>query len=196
MAAAKKTKPQSIYQLKITLKDIRPPIWRRVQLSSDMTLGQLHFVIQISMGWTNSHLHSFTILSEEYGVPMPEYEWEGMELHDEEKFKLSKVVLGEKFKFSYTYDFGDGWDHEILVEKVLDAQPDIKYPICIKAKRSCPPEDCGGPWGYQELLETLQDPKHPEHEEMLDWLGGAFNAERVDIDDINYGLREEFEGLG
>ena len=192
MAAVKKTKSKLIYQLKFTLKDIRPPIWRRVQLPANLTLGQLHIAIQISMGWTNSHLHSFTIQEEEYGVSMPEYEWDDMDIKDEEKFKLNKIIPGEKCKFAYTYDFGDGWDHEILVEKVLDAQPDIKYPICIKAKRACPPEDCGGTWGYQELLETIQDPKHPEHKEMLEWLGGAFDPEKVNIDDINDWLREEF----
>ena len=192
MVAAKK---KAIYQLKITLQNIRPPIWRRVQLPRDITLGQLHLIVQISMGWTNSHLHSFTIQGEDYGVATPEFAWDDMDINDEEQFKLNKIIPGEKFKFAYTYDFGDCWDHEILVEKVLDAQPDRKYPLCIKAKRACPPEDCGGTWGYQELLETLQDPKHPEHQERLEWLGGSFDSEAVDIDDINDVIREEFENL-
>ena len=148
MAARKLTKAQSIYQLKITLKGCRPPIWRRVQVRGDSTLEQLHWVIQLSMGWTNSHLHSFRIRGIEYGVPMPELGFDEMGLRDEQPVKLSKVISGEKFKFSYLYDFGDSWDHDILVEKVLEVDPNTDYPICIKGKRACPPEDCGGVWGY------------------------------------------------
>jgi DNA invertase Pin-like site-specific DNA recombinase len=183
MAPRKKT--QSIYQLKITLKDIRPPIWRRVQVHSDATLGHLHWVIQLSMGWTNSHLHSFSIQGVEYGVPMPELDFDEMGLRDEQPVKLSKVISGEKFKFSYLYDFGDSWEHEILVEKVLEVDPEINYPICIKAQRACPPEDCGGAWGYQTFLEIIQDPEHPEHEDMLEWVGGAFDPDDTEFDEIN-----------
>ena len=189
MAPRKQSKAQSIYQLKITLKDCRPPIWRRVQVPSSTTLGQLHWVIQFSMGWTNSHLHSFTIRGVEYGVPMPELGFDEMGLRDEQPVKLSKVIPGEKFKFSYLYDFGDSWDHEILVEKVLQADPDINYPICIKGKRACPPEDCGGVWGYRDFLEAIQDPDHPEHEEMLEWVGGSFDPEDADLDDVNPQLK-------
>lgn len=188
MAPRKKSKAQSIYQFKITLKGIRPPIWRRVQVQSDSTLSHLHWVIQFSMGWTNSHLHSFDIQGIEYGVPMPEFDFDDMELRDEHTVKLSKIIPKEKFKFSYLYDFGDSWEHEILVEKVIEADPDIKYPICIKGKRACPPEDCGGIWGYQELLEAIKDPKHPEHEEKLEWVGGKFDPEDAEIDEANYQL--------
>jgi hypothetical protein len=178
-------KAQSTYQLKITLRDIRPPIWRRVQVPSDATLGHLHWVIQFSMGWTNSHLHSFSIQGVEYGEPTPELGFDEMDLEDEQSVKLSAVIPGEKFKFSYLYDFGDSWDHDILVEKVLEAEPEINCPICIKAKRACPPEDCGGPWGYQEFLEAIRDPEHPEHEEMLEWVGGFFDPEEAELDEIN-----------
>lgn len=188
MATRKKSKAKSIYQFKITLKGIRPPIWRRVQVHSDSTLSHLHWVIQFSMGWTNSHLHSFDIQGIEYGVPMPEFDFDDTELRDEHTVKLSKIIPKEKFKFSYLYDFGDSWEHEILVEKVIEADPDINYPICIKGKRACPPEDCGGIWGYQELLEAIQDPKHPEHEEKLEWVGGAFDPEDAEIDEANFQL--------
>ncbi len=175
----------SIYQLKITLKDIRPPIWRRVQVRSDSTLGHLHWVIQFSMGWTNSHLHSFSIQGVDYGVPMPELGFDEMGLQDEQPVKLNTVIPGEKFKFFYLYDFGDSWEHEVMVEKVLEPEAGIDYPTCIKAKRACPPEDCGGAWGYRDFLEAIQDPEHPEHEAMLEWVGGAFDLEDAEFDEIN-----------
>jgi Plasmid pRiA4b ORF-3-like protein len=160
-----------------------------VQVRSDELLEHLHYVIQLSMGWTNSHLHSFTIQGEEYGVPMPEFDADGFAPRDEKKVKLSKIILGEKFKFSYLYDFGDSWEHEILGEKVLAGDPEIEYPICIKAKRACPPEECGGTWGYQNFLEIIQDPEHPEHEEMLEWVGGSFDPEDAELDEANQQLK-------
>lgn len=186
---APRKKAQSVYQLKITLKDIRPPIWRRVHVHSDITLAQLHWVIQLAMGWTNSHLHSFSIQGIEYGVPMPDLGFDELDLQDEQLVKLSRLVPGEKFKFSYLYDFGDSWEHEVLVEKVLPREPDISYPVCIKAKRACPPEDCGGAWGYPEFLEVIKDPEHPEHEELLEWVGGFFDPEEVELGEINAQLK-------
>ena len=197
---ATRKKAQTVYQLKITLRDVRPPIWRRVQVQADATLSHLHWVIQLSMGWTNSHLHSFSIHGQEYGVPMPELGFEELEPEDERSVKLSSFIPGEKFKFSYLYDFGDSWEHEILVEKVLTAEAGIDYPVCIKAKRACPPEDCGGTWGYQDFLETIQDPSHPEHDAMLEWAGGYFDPEDAEFDEINPCLKmipqdaAQFEG--
>lgn len=186
---APRKKAQTVYQLKIALRDIRPPIWRRVQVCSDATLGHLHWVIQFAMGWTNSHLHSFSIQGVEYTMLMPDLGFDELDRHDEQPLKLSKVITGEKFKFIYLYDFGDAWEHEVLVEKVLTAEPDTDYPTCIKAKRACPPEDCGGSWGYQEFLETIQDAEHPEHESMLEWVGGSFDPEDAELDEINTLLR-------
>lgn len=182
MAPRKQSTSQSIYQLKITLKDFRPPIWRRVQVTSDTTLGKLHQIIQESMGWTNSHLHAFSIQGVEYGQPQPEYDFN---VQNERTVKLSSVVTGEKFKFLYTYDMGDSWEHEILVEKVLSADPQMRYPVCLTGKRACPPEDCGGVWGYAEFLEAIQHSDHPEHESMLDWIGGEFDPEFFDLDEVN-----------
>jgi hypothetical protein len=183
---AKSTGSNSIiYQLKITLKGARPPIWRRVQVLSTTTLGKLHGIIQIAMGWTDSHLHQFTILGREYGHPQPEFDFHVL---DESKTKLSQVVTGEKFKFVYEYDFGDGWDHEILVEKVLPLQPEGQYPVCLTGKRACPPEDCGGIWGYAELLRTIQDPSNPEYDEYQQWLDEDFDPETFDLDDVNESL--------
>lgn len=189
MAARKQAKALSIYQLKVTLKGCRPPIWRRVQVRGSTTLGQLHWVIQLSMGWTNSHLHSFTVEGIEYGERMPDLGFDDLDMRDESKVLLSKIVRGEKFKFSYLYDFGDSWDHEILVEKVLEPDPEVDYPICIKAKRACPPEDCGGVWGYGAFLEAIQDSDHPEHEELLEWVGGVFDPETVELDEVNRQLQ-------
>ncbi len=178
----------SIYQLKITLEEIRPPIWRRILVKNTTPLDQLHEIIQVVMGWENYHLHSFRISSTDYGVIDPEW---GMEdLENEAKFKLNKVVSGENFKFRYTYDFGDGWEHQILLEKILPVDPKQTYPVCIKGKRACPPEDCGGAWGYASLLEALADPQHPEHEDQLEWVGGEWNAESFDLEAVNAALAE------
>lgn len=187
MAPLKKS--QSVYQLKITLRDIRPPIWRRVQVRSDATLGHLHWVIQFAMGWTNSHLHSFLIQGQEYSMLVPNLGFDELDMRDEQPVKLSKVFTGEKFKFFYTYDFGDSWEHEVLLEKVLTAESDAQYPVCIKAKRACPPEDCGGVWGYQDFLEAIKDPDHPEHESLLEWIGGSFDSEDAELDKINIFLK-------
>ncbi len=185
MVAQQKPADTTIYQLKISLREIKPPIWRTVQVLSSTTLQKLHLIIQESMGWYNSHLHNFLIDGIEYGEPAPEYDFE---VTDETKVKLSKVVRGEKTKFSYIYDFGDGWDHTILVEKILPCDPKVSYPICIKGKRACPPEDCGGPWGYVEFLEAIQNPSHPEHEEMLEWIEGDFESEEFNLDEVNQRL--------
>lgn len=186
MVPRKSTSSQTVYQLKITLKDAKPPIWRRVQVLNDMSLQQLHHLIQLVMGWTDSHLHQFTIAGIEYGQPMPDYEFD---VRNEVPVKLNKVISGEKFKFLYTYDMGDSWDHEILVEKILPREAEQLYPMCLTGKRACPPEDCGGVWGYAELVEAIQDPNHPNHEEMLEWVGGEFDPNEFDLDEINQHLR-------
>ena len=183
---------QTIYQLKITLKDIRPPIWRRVQVQSSTTLSQLHLIIQAAMGWWNCHLHQFSIQGIDYGEPQPEY---GLELRDEKRVKLNQVVQREKAKFLYLYDFGDSWEHSILVEKVLPREPEVSYPLCVKGKRACPPEDCGGPWGYAEFLEAIQNPEHPEHESFVEWIGGEFNSEACDLHEINQRLANPEESI-
>ncbi|MEO0837442.1 MAG: plasmid pRiA4b ORF-3 family protein [Cyanobacteria bacterium J06643_5] len=187
MAPKKTTSKQTVYQLKITLKGIRPPIWRRVQLDSKTKLQDLHMIIQEAMGWDNYHLHSFTIGGYEYGQAGDDFD-----VRSENNVKLSDVVAGEKSKFFYTYDFGDDWEHEIIVEKELPAAPDAFYPLCMKGKRACPPEDCGGSWGYTELLEIMADPEHPEYEEKMEWFDSDFDPEVFDIDDVNDCLQSLF----
>jgi len=180
MTKIKKPANVNVYQMKVTLEDISPPISRRIQVTNDTTLGKLHSILQIIMGWSNYHLHEFVIDGVSYGVPDKETLFE-----NEKNVRLSKVVSEEKTKFAYIYDFGDYWQHKILIEKILPLEPDMQYPICIKGKRACPPEDCGGAGGYEEFLETIRDPNHPEHDEMLEWAGGSFDPEAFDIAEIN-----------
>ena len=172
------------YQLKVTLSGAKPPIWRRILVPSDIQLGKLHLVLQVAMGWTNSHLHQFIAGSTLYGIQDDEFSSE-MEVEDESKYRLDQLLKSEKETINYEYDFGDGWEHKIVLEKILPYNQDKRLPCCIKAKRACPPEDCGGIWGYQELLDIIRDPDHPEYEDMVEWLDGEFDPEKFDIDVIN-----------
>ncbi|NJM48379.1 MAG: plasmid pRiA4b ORF-3 family protein [Alkalinema sp. RU_4_3] len=187
-----RSKPKAtsdIYQLKITLKNIKPPIWRRVLVPSDFTLDQLHRLIQATMDrWYDYHLHEFIIDGIRYGDAAGALE-AGDSVVEETRTHLQNVLRGEKHKFEYTYDFGDSWDHEIVLEKILAREGDQTYPRCIKGKRSGPPEDCGGPWGYADFLATIGDPENPEHEELLEWAGGEFDPEYFDLEEINQEMK-------
>lgn len=175
-----------IYQLKITLQDSKPPIWRRVCVDGESDLYTLHEIIQIVMGWTNSHLHQFIIQQEYYSEPDP---FAMRSLKDEREFQLAQVVPQEKITFVYEYDFGDNWAHQILVEKIFSPEPGISYPICVKGKHSCPPEDVGGMWGYAHFLEAINDPTHEEHESFMEWWGEPFDPEDFDLEETNKALR-------
>ena len=172
-----------IYQLKIQLMDIKPPIWRRVMVASDTTLADLHDVIQSSMGWEGYHLHQYHIKGDFYGEPNQDLDWD--DVKDESKYKLNKIFKSEKDHILYEYDFGDSWRHKVTLEKVLAFDETKALPTCVKAERACPPEDCGGVWGYEGMLETLDNPDDPEREEMIEWLGGEFDPEYVDLAEIN-----------
>lgn len=176
----------SIYQLKVTLKGVNPPIWRRIQITGNTSLSKLHYILQIVMGWTDSHLHQFVIGQTYYGIPDME---DFRKVKNEIRYKISQVAPREKMKFLYEYDFGDGWEHEIIVEKILQAVPGVHYPLCLAGKRACPPEDCGGIYGYADLLEAIMDPANSEHRAMMDWIGGDFEPEAFDLDAINQILR-------
>lgn len=177
-----------IYQIKVTLKGSKPPIWRRLLVPSDITLAKLHHVIQAAMGWWDAHLHQFAVGQTYYGEPHPDYDgW--LDMHDERRFRLNQIAPGEKSKFIYEYDFGDSWEHVILVEKVLPREPGVAYPVCIKGRRACPPEDVGGIWGYAFFLEAIQDPEHAEHDMYLQWIGGEFDPEAFDVDEVNEALQ-------
>jgi hypothetical protein len=154
-----------------------------------MSFATLHQVIQIAMGWGDCHLHEFTVGGEQIGVPDPDWDNDASVV-DERRVELADAAPQAKKRFRYTYDFGDDWEHTILVEKILPPDPTLELPLCVKGKRACPPEDCGGPWGYTELLATLADPNDPEHEDMLEWLGGELDAEAFDPDTVTEMLRD------
>src|SRR5205823_3065933 len=169
-----------------------PPIWRRIEVP-DCSLGDLHGVIQTVMGWTDSHMHQFVVRGTYYGRTAPDDFGFGtdMEVEDEEGILLSQIVTGgRKVKFRYEYDFGDGWQHDIEFERVVEREPKVKYPRCVEGKRACPPEDVGGPWGYADFLEAIADPKHENHRDMKEWVGGKFDPEKFSVEAVNKELRQ------
>jgi len=176
-----------IYQIKVTLRGSKPPIWRRVQVRSDITLGRLHRILQTVMPWEEAHLHQFIVEGEYYGPHAPDIGF--VDIIDENSVMLAEIVTGERFRFLYEYDFGDSWEHFLLVEKILPPEEGVNYPICIKGRRACPPEDVGGIWGYYDFLEAIQDPNHPEHEDYMEWIGEDFGPNAFDLDAINEMLR-------
>jgi hypothetical protein len=191
MSKVKQLKSQDAYQLKISLDHVKPAIWRRFIVDSDIKLPDLHKVIQTVMGWYNSHLHQFRINDQFYSSPDEEALSEYV---DYRKIRLNAVIANEKQKFHYDYDFGDGWEHTLVLEKIIPKEKNKKYPMCIAGKRNCPPEDCGGPGGYEGMLEIIKDPSDEEYEEMMDWLGGDYDPEEFDIDSINELLQEKDYG--
>lgn len=180
-----------IYQLKVMLPYIAPPIWRRVEVPGPMTFARLHNVIQMSMGWQNYHLWAFYIGDTEIGpTPNEEFAFPGTAPpRPAGKTTLDEVMGGQRMKFRYVYDMGDDWLHEIKVEKVLAAEPGVRYPRCTGGARACPPEDCGGFGGYHHFLEAMANPKHPEHNELLEWIGGQWDSEAFDLNTVNATLQ-------
>ena len=186
MARTQRIPMREVYQIKVTLKGSKPPIWRRMQITSDTTLAKLHRILQRVMGWEGSHLYQFVTGGIAYGDPSMLGE---LDAEDARTVTLAALVRGEKSKLLYEYDLGDSWEHELLLEKILPREEGKRYPVCLTGKRACPPEDCGGVWGYASLLKALHDPEHPEHEEMLEWVGGAFDPEVFDRDEVNRELQ-------
>ena len=182
----------SVYQLKVTLQGIKPAIWRRIQVPGHIKLGVFHEILQEVMGWTNTHLHQFVIQGKHFGAPHKESDSPATE--DENKLTLAEAIHLAGAIFSYEYDFGDGWEHQLKVENVLPVEGNNLFPACLAGTRACPPEDCGGPYGYQELLEALREPHHERHEELAEWLsefseGEGFDPERFNLTWINQALR-------
>ncbi len=171
----------AIHELRVTLRGSEPAIWRRVQVKSDMTLARLHGVLQTSMGWTNSHLHQFQAGATCYG----ERDAEFPERRSEKQALLGEVLREPNDTLVYQYDFGDGWEHDVVLERVLPPVPGCKYPYMTGGERACPPEDCGGLGGYEELLRVLADPADPEHEDLVEWVGGSFDPEEFDVAERN-----------
>jgi hypothetical protein len=186
VATPKRPHASSIYQLKVTLKGSKPPIWRRLQLRGDTRLSELHDILQLAMGWGDAHLHQFTAGEQSFGRPDAD-DW--TEVRDERQVVLSQVARAEKARLGYEYDFGDSWEHQLLVEKILPPEPGKDYPVCVAGKRACPPEDVGGIWGYADFLAAIRDPEHREHKELLEWIGGAFDPEAFDLEAVNAALQ-------
>jgi hypothetical protein len=176
------------FQLKVTLAETKPPIWRRVLVPTDITLDRLHEVIQAAFGWWNYHVHEFEIGRVRYGPVDLDDDWNPPK--DERKVRLDQIA-SPGTRLRYTYDFGDDWRHTIEVEKAVDADTSATLPTLIDGRRACPPEDCGGPWAYTELLTVLADPNHPEHAERLEWLGGPFDPERFDLSDFETNMTND-----
>ncbi len=186
-----------IYQIQIALREFKPKIWRRILIPSDILLSDFHKVIQTTMGWTNSHLHQFIKNRTFYSVKHPDDDmYSDMDNVDykKKKTRISELLSTEKDKIIYEYDFGDGWEHDIILEKILPFDGKIKYPICVTGKMNCPPEDCGGVWGYADILDILKQPDHEEYESFIEWLGDEFDPMYFDEVEINELLREKDYG--
>lgn len=178
-----------IYELKITLAGIEPGIWRKLLVRGDTNLGLLHAVFQVAMGWTNSHLHQFVAGYERFGDPATTSEEMGE--HDENKTTLRDIAPRTKSWFVYDYDFGDAWEHYVAVEKIHAPDVPPKYfANCLDGRRACPPEDCGGTWGYMDFLKSIKNPRHAEHLRMLKRIGGKFDPETFDLENINHSLQK------
>ena len=172
----------TIYRLKVTLRGSRPPIWRRIEVPANVTLLQLHEILQFAMGWTDSHLHLFRRGSTQYGRPDPEFE---MQCEDERQVRVNDVLKKPKDRMVYEYDFGDGWEHDVVLESPkssVSVGPKVRV---VAGKGACPPEDVGGIGGYYAFVKAVKDPKHSEHQDMIEWCGEAFDPDAFDLDEVN-----------
>lgn len=182
-----KKEPQ-VYQFKITLQGSKPPIWRRIQVPGSYSFWDLHVAIQDAMGWLDCHLHQFEVMDPKYGeevfIGIPDNGgWGDVRVLPEWKTSIAPY-FSHTSQALYEYDFGDSWSHKILLEKILSPEQDVQYPLCLAGKRACPPEDCGGIWGYEVLLEIMKDPNHEEYEERLEWVGDDFDPETFNPDSV------------
>lgn len=177
---------QPVFQLRIQLEEIKPTVWRRVLVPGGVRLAKLHDIFQATMGWTNSHLHSFTIGDELYGMQFDDYPEEE---RDEKAFSVLQALRGDVRRFTYEYDFGDSWTHEVFVENVTWSPLALRHGVCIDGQNACPPEDVGGAGGYERFLEALADPLDEEHDSYLVWVGFKFEADAFDLGATNAALQ-------
>jgi hypothetical protein len=188
MSTPKASAHTNMIQLKVTLRGVKPPVWRRLLVPGTMTLGQLHTAIQAAMGWHDCHLHVFDIGGEPFGDRRSVDD-----VADEKRPTLNGLLRSSVVRFGYTYDYGDNWEHTIAIEKSERAVEGGSYPVCIGGKRNCPPEDSGGAWGYAQLLAILADPNHPEHADQIDWIGEEFDPNEFNLDRANTVLAARFK---
>ncbi|MBN2379862.1 plasmid pRiA4b ORF-3 family protein [candidate division WOR-3 bacterium] len=189
-------KSEQIYQFKITLKDVKPSVWRQVLIPANSTFWELHVAIQDAMGWNDTHLHEFKVKDPGSGgmhrIGLPDNENEaGRETLPGWSVRIDQYFISVGTSANYWYDFGDDWMHIIKLEKILPREKGSSYPVCIGGERACPPEDCGGPWGYAELLEAISDENHERHDDILEWLGGGFDPEAFDPKAVSFTDAEE-----
>ena len=182
---------KDVLQIQIALLNTEPKIWRRLLVPPQFTLSRLHRAIQIAMGWEDDHLHEFRVGKQMYGQPDEDHDPFGITRRKDERYVLvSELFLRVGSKALYTYDFGDSWEHQIVLEKRLKPDPDVIYPVCVAGEMACPPEDIGGIYGYYELVEAIRDPEHMRHGEMLEWVGEDWDPQRFSLEKINHALRK------
>lgn len=185
-----------IYQFKITLEEIKQKIWRRIQVPGKYNFWDLHVAIQDAMGWSDSHLHQFELINSETGkkeiVGIPEHEYGEATMDDYETLAGWELKLDDYFtipdneQIPYLYDFGDSWRYLIKFEGIYPRNENKKYPLCLDGERACPPEDCGGVGGYENFLEIINNPQHEEHQSMLEWVGGSFDSEKFNPQNVHF----------
>jgi hypothetical protein len=176
---------QSVLQLRLQLADVNPAVWRRVLVPGSVRMAKLSVMILTAMGWTNSHLHAFRVGDKNYGMCFDDYPEDEI---DERGVTVLQALRDER-RFVYDYDFGDGWEHDVIVEELTWPTSGLKFAICIDGQNACPPEDVGGPGGYSEFLDALSDPEHVEHERTLEWAGGFFNPAEFSLAATNAALQ-------
>jgi len=178
-------KQKKSFVLKVSLAMVEPSIWRRIVVPSSLSLKKLHEVLQIVMGWGNYHLHQFVTHEGAFGTPDPDFPDDTI---DESRVRLDRLITRPKDHLRYDYDFGDGWEHTILLERVIEAAADDRRVWCIDGERACPPEDVGGPYGYLDFLVAWHDDEHEEHDTCVRWIGDEFDPEKFDVQTVNRAL--------
>ena len=179
---------QAVFQLRVQLQEVRPVVWRRVLVAGSVRLSKLAEVLLTTMGWENSHLHQFRIADAHYGMHADDWEDVDEDEIDEKTVSVLKA-LGDERQFFFDYDFGDGWEHEIVIEQVTWGSGGLKFAVCVDGENACPPEDVGGAGGYEIFLAAMADPDHEEHDDYLRWMGGAFDPTAFDLGSVNAELQ-------
>jgi hypothetical protein len=186
MAPSPQPPGQSAFQLRLQLNDVDPVVWRRLIVPGSVRMAKLSEMLLAAMGWTNSHLHAFRVGDVRYGMNVDEYSDGEI---DEKQVTVLQALRDER-RFVYDYDFGDSWEHDVVIEDLSWTYFGLKFAVCIDGERACPPEDVGGPWGYTEFLAAIADPDHEERESYLEWVGGSFDPARFDLATANAALQK------
>jgi hypothetical protein len=184
-AEARRRAVKTAVQLRISLMEHKPTIWRRLLVPGEIKLSKLHMVFQAAMGWEDYHLHYFEIEGQRYGIPDEEFEIEDI---DDEGVVFIDVIKAP-MRFFYEYDFGDSWRHEVVIESIDLVSFMLKFAVCLDGQRACPPEDCGGTGGYKEFLEAIVNPDHEEHDDYVGWVGKYFDPELFSLGETNTALQ-------